>query len=35
VTDRLRNIRWGWWVLAAVVLVSLLYLLADVTLRPA
>ena len=32
--ERLRSIRWGWWVVAAVVLISLLYLLGAETLRP-
>ena len=33
--SRLRNVKWGWWLLAIVLLVSLFYVLASETLRPA
>jgi hypothetical protein len=34
VLERLRSVRWGWWVVAAVVVISLLYLLAAESLSP-
>jgi hypothetical protein len=33
--SRLRNVKRGWWLLAVILLVSLFYILAGETLRPA